>query len=140
MKAQRNIIFGLALLPVVTFSSHPVLAFSITPNQPGASKQYLAEQTYKIGTQEWVTKLKPPSVNDKLPKAGTKELNDLLDPFKTKGGWTFVPAKDVPELTGSFDIEIYRAKGNPNLVGADFQLVYKPLGTDPVTKDDIVLH
>jgi PEP-CTERM motif len=132
MKVRPNTFIGLALTPMIVFSSQSVFAFSITPtNLTSLGSNYRPEQGYTIDGEKWVTKLKPLSV---LSRGGTAEFNALLQDFKN-AGWVFETASN--DLQGSFKIERYQAfgvgSGSGAGVGANFRLQYMPQPNDPNT-------
>lgn len=133
----KNLIFCLVTTPLIAFSSSSVLAFSITPMQPGATNIYDAEEEYMINGQKGVTRLNPLSVTE-LPRGGTAGLLNLLNTQFVPNGWTFQTAAN--DLAGSFNITDYDAVGTPTEVGANFALDYVPQGTDPVTGGNTQLH
>jgi len=133
----KNIILCLVTTPVIAFSSSSVLAFSITPTQPGATEIYDAEEEYIINEQEGITRLNPLSVTE-LPRGGTAGLLELLNTEFVPNGWTFQTADN--DLAGSFNITNYNAVGTPSTVGAIFDLDYVPQGVDPITRGNTRLH
>ena len=133
LQKQYPIIF-LTTTALLALTGQSSLAFSITPNQPGAGTYVPSEEYNLPPDRQGVTFLSPFSVTKIQPNSdSTKKLDDLLKAgFGATGtidtGWTFTFAND---LAGSFNITQYVAVGKPTEVGANFRLEYKPMGSDP---------
>lgn len=115
---------------LVALTGRSGLAFSITPQQPGANQQYTPTVSSSYGS---VT-LNPLSVTA-LPLGGTSGfLQDLNAAFPT---WTVNAAPN--NLAGSFSIEGYQAVDTPTStsenVGGQLLLTYNPSDGDPTTAD-----
>ncbi len=142
MQLQRYLLVWLTTPLLVILTSKSSLAFSITlppgPDSPCTlSSFYCSSQSYtatNFGTV--ATNVKPISI---LPLGGTDAFFNLLtSSVWATNGWTFQKAQQ--NLQGSFDIKVYKpyaqpdnpnTLGNDSAVGANIQILYSPVGTDP---------
>lgn len=99
--------------------------FSITPKQPGATTTYQAVAPFACPPNPSCYTILNPLSAIALPPGGT-------------AGWTADMAAMFPGFTpiaggnlqGAFNVNTYQAVGGAS-VGANFNLTYKPTGTDP---------
>jgi len=134
---QRSSLSFFATTFIIALTTQSSLAFSITQIGQGNNIGYWdpkEEYTLTDESKKGTTTLDP-TIPISISRGGTEEfLHTLRKAFPT---WNFTRA--AKDLAGSFEVKEYDAVGSYDLVGAKFQLLYKPGNNDP-TPQDSTLH